>query len=375
MDADEARRELYAIMSRDSEFEEKARRALELGEEYLGVDNGHLTRIHPESDYWKATVSTDPPDGAFPAGVVLDLGTTFCRHVVAAGDTVAIHDAPAEGLADGGADDAGPHCYHGSPVTLDGDLYGTVCFVSADPREAPFDEDETMFAELIARMLEHELRRERTDAKIERLEQFASVLSHDIRNPLNVAAGSVELARREHDSDHLATADRALTRMQELVSDVLAMARQGQTVADPEVVRLSSVAERCWASVATADATLSVDGDLAFRADPDRLRHLFENLFRNAVEHGSEDAAIEVGPLDGGDGFYVADDGPGIPSAERDAVFETGYSTGTEGLGLGLALVDGVASAHGWTVSVTAGPAGGARFEVRDVVVVDPEAD
>jgi len=373
MDADEARSELYAIMARDRGFEEKARRALELGEEYLGVDNGHLTRIDPESDYWKAIVSTDPPDGAFPAGVILDLGTSFCRHVVAEGDSVSFHDAPAEGLADD--DDAGPHCYHGTPVVLDGDLYGTVCFVSTDPREAPFDEDETMFAELIARMLEHELRRGRTDAKIERLERFADVLSHDIRNPLNVAAGSVELARQERDSEHLATAEEALNRMQELISDVLTMARQGLTVENPTAVRLSSVAERCWASVATADATLSVEGDLSFRADPDRLRHLFENLFRNAVEHGGEDVAIAVGPLDDGGGFYVADDGPGIPPGERDAVFETGYSTGTEGLGLGLALVDGVASAHGWRVSVTEGADGGARFEVRDVVVVDPGDD
>jgi len=417
MDAEEARRELYAIMNRDGDFEEKARQALALGETYLGVDNAHLTRIHPESDYWKATVSTDPPDGDFPAGVVLDLQTTFCRHVVDAGESVAFHDAPAAGVIDGGSDDPTPHCYHGTPVSIDGELYGTVCFVSRDAREKPFADEETTFAELVARMLEHELQRERTSERIDRLQRFASVLSHDIRNPLNVAVGRVEMAREERDSEHLRTAVEALTRMRELVDDVLTMARQGQTVEGTEPVRLASVAEECWGSVATGDATLRVDGDLAFRAAPDRLKHLFENLIRNAVEHssagsqtGSDDAVehgstssrtesddavehsstsnqttsenavehggqavtVRIGPLDDGDGFYVEDDGPGIPPADRDAVFETGYTTGTEGLGLGLALVDGVASAHGWTVAVVEGSAGGARFEVRDVVVVDP---
>ena len=93
----EARQELYDIMRRDVSFEEKAREALELGEQYLGADNGHLTQIDPETDHWEATVSTDPPDGQFPPGLELDFGETYCRRTVAADDPITLHDAPAQG--------------------------------------------------------------------------------------------------------------------------------------------------------------------------------------------------------------------------------------------------------------------------------------
>ena len=101
------------------------------------------------------------------------------------------------------------------------------------------------------------------------------------------------------------------------------------------------------------------------------LRRLLENLLRNAVEHGGDDVRVTVGPLAEGDGFYVADDGLGIPEEKREGVFESGYSTGSGGAGLGLSIVDGIADAHGWTIEVGESESGGARFEMSDVVVVD----
>lgn len=84
----EARHRLYEIMRRDVSFEEKAREALGLGEQYLGADNGHLARVDPETDYWEATVSTDPPDGLFPPGLELELGETYCRCTIAGDDPI-----------------------------------------------------------------------------------------------------------------------------------------------------------------------------------------------------------------------------------------------------------------------------------------------
>ena len=101
------------------------------------------------------------------------------------------------------------------------------------------------------------------------------------------------------------------------------------------------------------------------QADATRLRQLLENLFRNSVDHGGEDVTITVGTL--ADGFYVADDGPGIPEAERDQVFESGYSTNRDGTGFGLAIVEEIAAGHGWEITVTEGVEGGARFEVTGV--------
>jgi signal transduction histidine kinase len=74
---------------------------------------------------------------------------------------------------------------------------------------------------------------------------------------------------------------------------------------------------------------------------------------------------VHVGESDGG--FYVADDGPGIPEAERERIFEAGYSTADEGTGFGLRIVEQVVDAHGWEVTVTESEQGGARFDVTGV--------
>jgi signal transduction histidine kinase len=102
-------------------------------------------------------------------------------------------------------------------------------------------------------------------------------------------------------------------------------------------------------------------------ADRERLQQLVENLVRNAVEHGGEGVTITVGRVEGG--FYFEDDGPGIPAGERSAVFDPGYTTKSDGTGLGLHIIEQAATAHGWTVRATAGDGGGARFEITGVTV------
>ncbi|QLH80414.1 sensor histidine kinase [Halosimplex pelagicum] len=200
----------------------------------------------------------------------------------------------------------------------------------------------------------------------ERLDEFAGVVSHDLRNPLNVASGRVDLARGERDSEHLAVAADALDRMAALISDVLTLARQGETVDDFEGASLRALVEEAWETVDASDATLRIDGDLGRVAcDPGRLRQLLENLFRNGVEHAGSDATVTVGPT--ADGFFVADDGPGIPPDRREEVFDAGFSTNEEGTGFGLNIVERIARAHGWDVSVGESADGGARFEFTGV--------
>jgi signal transduction histidine kinase len=201
----------------------------------------------------------------------------------------------------------------------------------------------------------------------ERLGQFANVVSHDLRNPLNVAQGNLSLERDANDSEQLTTASRALERMETLIEDVLTLARQGGAVSDPERTTLSSVVNECWEVIDSHNATLIVESDLTFIADRDRLQQLLENLFRNAIEHGSNNPTIRVGTLPETDGFYVADDGSGIPEDEREDVFESGYSTAESGTGFGLAIVKEIADAHGWSISVTNSTDHGARFEIIDV--------
>jgi PAS domain S-box-containing protein len=211
---------------------------------------------------------------------------------------------------------------------------------------------------------EAELTRQR-----DRLDQFASVVSHDLRNPINVASGRLKLAAEECDSDQLEIIDRALSRMEELIDDALLLARQGQTVGETESLVLCDLVAQCWQTVATAEAAIDCQTDAVIRADPSRLADVIENLFRNAVEHGTDSVQITVGATD--TGFYIADDGPGIPPDEREQIFETGYSTNTDGTGFGLAIVREIVEAHGWAVTVGESEAGGARFDITGVEFIN----
>jgi len=210
--------------------------------------------------------------------------------------------------------------------------------------------------------------RKQLERENERLDAFTSIVSHDLRNPLNVIQGSVALLAEEVESDDLDRIADAADRMERLIEDLLTLARQGEAVGEPRPVELSALAERAWGNVETPHATLAVDPAVPrIAADPDRLAQLLENLYRNAIEHAGADVSVTVGPLEGGDGFYVADDGPGIPPEERGSVFDQGYSTKTGGTGFGLTIVETVAAAHGWTVAVTESETGGARFEFTGV--------
>ncbi|WP_299330517.1 ATP-binding response regulator [Haloplanus sp.] len=212
--------------------------------------------------------------------------------------------------------------------------------------------------------------RERLEAQNERLDEFVSVISHDLRSPLNVAKGRLDLLREEHESEHIDGIDEGLSRIEALATDLLQLARQGKQVNDPSPVDLPDLLKKCWKTVSSADATLHVETTRTVSADRSRLRQLVENLVRNAVEHGGPTATVTVGDLS--DGFYVTDDGPGIPAESRDKLFDSGYTTQPEGTGIGLSIVRDIATAHGWTVTVTESAAGGARIEITSIDAEEP---
>ena len=239
--------------------------------------------------------------------------------------------------------------------------------------ENPFAADQPQLGRLmvLSDVTEREQYRQEIERQNERLASFASMVSHDLRNPLNVAMARLELARSDYDDENLETVSDALARMETLVDDVLTLARQGQPIDETTVVSLSALTESAWKMVDARDAGLETEGEYTFAADAERLQQLLENLFRNSIEHGrpsgDEHLTIRVGPLADGSGFYVEDDGAGIPAEEREEVFESGYTTATHGTGFGLAIVGEIVTAHGWKIGVTEGRDGGARFEIRGV--------
>ncbi|MXR41498.1 GAF domain-containing protein [Halobaculum sp. WSA2] len=204
---------------------------------------------------------------------------------------------------------------------------------------------------------------ERTESlrrKNERLDEFASIVSHDLRNPLNVARGYVELAIEEDDTDELPAALDALDRMEDLVDATLSLAREGRDVEETEPTDVGDLAREAWAVVDAPAATLVVEDAPTVPADPERLRTLLENCLRNAVDHAGRDVTVVVGATP--DGFFVADDGPGIPEGEREAALERGYTTADDGTGFGLAIVADIARAHGWTTELSESADGGLRL-------------
>jgi PAS domain S-box-containing protein len=200
------------------------------------------------------------------------------------------------------------------------------------------------------------------------LETFASIVSHELRNPLHVAQGRLQLAMEDCDSEHLAAVATAHDRVGTLIEDLLAVSRTDKQVSDTERIDLARLSETCWQMVPTANATLVTETDHYLLADRSRLQQLLENLIRNAVENGGEDTTVTIGELDAG--FYVEDDGPGIPTEERTQVLETGISTTPGGTGIGLSIVTRVAEAHSWQLRITEGRNGGARFEITGVELV-----
>lgn len=205
-----------------------------------------------------------------------------------------------------------------------------------------------------------EVREELTRAK-RRVEEFAGLVAHEIRNPLAIAMTQLELLREGEDGRAVERVESSLQRIDRHISNLVSLA----TGLDPETVEdrpLAETASAAWEDLEAPGAELIIESSTTVSADHELLTQLFTNLFRNALEQEDESrTVVRLGRLD--DGFFVADNGAGIPAEQRDDVFEWGYSE-TEGLGIGLTVVREICRAHGWSIQATEAENGGARFEI-----------
>ncbi|RQG88023.1 PAS domain S-box protein [Natrarchaeobius halalkaliphilus] len=231
------------------------------------------------------------------------------------------------------------------------------------------------------------------------LDEFAEVVSHDIATPLGVIENRAQLIELTNDPEHVDDIFDSTERIQQLMDDLLELARQGRAIDEIEPTDLESIVRETWDGVDSEGAGLVVESSSRVLASRSRCRQLLENLLKNALIHGpgpqpepaesdeviggqregnsvasaerAADLTIRVGALPGG--FYLEDDGVGIPEADRSTVFEQGYTDDPEGTGLGLAIVARIVDAHGWSIRATESESGGARFEVTDVETVSNE--
>ena len=252
------------------------------------------------------------------------------------------------------------------PVVIEWQLSGIIVITVDQPQE--WGEDARQQLQAVGELVGHMERRRRQRRELERqneqLEQFASVISHDLQNPLNVISGYLELAIETGNLDRLDPAVDAADRMAEMLDDLLTLAREGRAVGETQEVDLKPIVEEAWENVETHDGSLTIEGldDIeTVEADDSRLQEAFENLFKNAIVHAGEDVDMRV-EADAGT-VHVADDGPGIPPDKRDVVFEYGH-TGGNGTGLGLAIVRSIIEGHDWEISAAESEEGGARFDI-----------
>jgi len=366
----------------DLSFAEKLDSMLEIGTRELGYPIAYLTRIENEMVEIRSVVGDHE---LLERGLATPLADSYCQFTIERddGEAIAIADATTESLESLPAyAEFDLQCYVGAELTVDGETYGTLCFADREPRAADVINAQRPTVTALAQWASYEVERHEYERELERqidrLEEFTGIVSHDLRNPLNVAQGRTELATADCDSEHLSVVDTALDRMEAIIEDSLTLARQGQAVETKEPIEMRTLLERCWEIVDTADSELRVVDDFTVHGDPNRLAQIFENLFRNAIEHSTAPVTIRVGlqavmytttraETDGTFTFYVEDDGPGIPEDRRESAFDPGETTRPDGTGFGLAIVRRIAEAHGWEVHLTESIDGGARFEFQNV--------
>jgi PAS domain S-box-containing protein len=154
----DSREELYDAMNDETlSLYQKQERALEIGRDVLGVENGHIERVR-DDDHHEITVSVGDATDVIPQGDVVETATRYCRRTVQQDSPIALSDAPNQGWTDDPAyAEHGLDCYLGTILFVDGETYGTVCFVSREPRPEEFSATEKMFIELLARLLGREI--------------------------------------------------------------------------------------------------------------------------------------------------------------------------------------------------------------------------
>lgn len=358
---DQAREQLYDIMRQDVSFEQRAGEALELGRQFLDVDNAHLTQIDTETDHWETIASTDPHDGQFPPGLRLDLDETYCRRSVESESSIALHDAEQQGWGDDVAFRThGLSCYHGTPLFVEGEPYGTVCFVATAARRDPFTDNETMFAKLVAQQLEREIERERHEVELTRRNNLVNVLNrvlrHNLRNDMTVVRGRTRMIGDSLPED--ANVGIVLSKIDGIIKlcekagaieDIVGeVSTRRPTDVDDLVRRVTETVGRQFPS-----ASITVAGDTdAVTATLPSLERALRELIENAAKHSGDAPTVEV-TVEAAPTFVeirVADDGPGLTDQERRVLRNETDQPLEHGSGLGLWLVHWIVTAHDGTV-------------------------
>ena len=340
-----------------------------------------ISLIDKDRQWFKSKIGLEPP------------GTpreqAFCAHAIVDNQLLVVPDASHDRRFEGNPLVTGvPHIrfYAGAPLVTDsGHGLGTLCVIDRVPRELTPEQLGSLQALSRQLMTQLELRRamlllkEAARAK----KAFVANVSHELRTPLTSIRGALALVRDSEstlDDDSrqlLSAAHRNADRLLDLVNDLLDLERvgSGQLSIDKRDCPLATAIERAAETIRpiAGDAGVSLKIEptsVTFHADPDRLTQVMINLLANAVRFSPRGGTVTVGVSPVADRVRVTidDQGPGVPAAFREAIFEpfkqvegsAAHKKG--GTGLGLAISHAIVKEHDGVLDVTDAPGGGARF-------------
>ncbi|WP_135306403.1 sensor histidine kinase [Haloarcula amylovorans] len=344
-------------------FEKQIDALLEIVRTAVGTDYATLSRVDQNANSYLFEAVATPTDADLNAGDTVPLDVTNCECAVETEQTLVLNDIQEDApeLADrAGNADWGMSCYLGTPIFVDGNSYGTFCFYDMEPRNESFSDWEVAFVEYLGDWVSTEIERQRQTA---RLESFADMLAHELRNPLAIGQLYSNQLPSEAAPEAVEYVAEAFDRIEELIDVILILTQEATVNIDWETVAVADAARTAWADADVGGAELTVIASQNIEVDPIHFQHLLENLFENAVTHHTADMPVQVTVGDLPTGFYVADNGSGIAKSERSQVFETGYTTADDGTGLGLAFVTELTEMYDWRCQIVESDTGGARFE------------
>ena len=364
----EVQSRLDELVRQDLSFSEIAKAALDIGTEFLSVDYGYLTAIEMQSDYWNPMLTSTTADDLF-SGPLPDLSDTYCRQTIADSEQVALHDAPNQGFAtDPAFQNSGYHCYLGTPLIIDGEQYGTVCFVASDPRDEPFTDCELLVANCITRFLGYELDSAQTDQQLQTHQNLTTVLNrilrHNLRNNMTVIRGCATHICDQLTDDHLAE-NKYRDQLFENIDQLLELgnkARELESIFDesapPQPTEIESLVEYATEKIATEYDSFSIDiktdEPVSVHVRPSFETALVE-LLENAVKHSGEHprVTVRIDYSSHSTTIVISDDGPGLPKQEQAVLTNKVETPLVHGSGLGIWLAYWIVTAHGGDLEST----------------------